>query len=230
MQLYTYAFLLGLYFACKKHITVNTLQSIIAITGAMFLLYVFSAYDIYETLQKMLLSSSNNIHFIGYVVCVLLLFMLFVIVIKEFQKNSALIEKSLSLFSVLIVAQLVILISVFGFHLYVWMMFTNQANIAVSENNFERAGLSIIWGISSFIVMWLGMKKNNRTLRVIALCLFGITLVKLFLYDISNMSPGGKIAAFILLGVLLLIVSFMYQRLKKFLIDDAKELKNNDEN
>jgi hypothetical protein len=33
------------------------------------------------------------------------------------------------------------------------------------------------------------------------------------------MSPGGKIAAFTLLGVLLLVISFMYQRLKKILTD-----------
>ena len=33
-------------------------------------------------------------------------------------------------------------------------------------------------------------------------------------------SEGGKIAAFISLGVLLLIVSFMYQRLKKILLSD----------
>jgi hypothetical protein len=37
------------------------------------------------------------------------------------------------------------------------------------------------------------------------------------------MPPGGKIAAFILLGVLLLTVSFMYQRLKKIIIDDTEK-------
>ena len=42
------------------------------------------------------------------------------------------------------------------------------------------------------------------------------------LYDIRNIPPGGKFAAFILLGVLLLTVSFMYQRLKKIIIDDAE--------
>ena len=42
------------------------------------------------------------------------------------------------------------------------------------------------------------------------------------LYDIRNIPHGGKIAAFILLGVLLLTVSFMYQRLKKIIIDDAE--------
>ena len=36
----------------------------------------------------------------------------------------------------------------------------------------------------------------------------------------ATISEGGKIAAFISLGVLLLVVSFMYQRLKKLLLAD----------
>jgi uncharacterized membrane protein len=67
------------------------------------------------------------------------------------------------------------------------------------------------------------MKYSNRSLRITALILFGITLVKLFAYDIQNIPAGGKIAAFILLGVLLLVVSFMYQRLKKLIIDNAED-------
>jgi hypothetical protein len=37
------------------------------------------------------------------------------------------------------------------------------------------------------------------------------------------MPAGGKIAAFILLGVILLTVSFMYQRLRKLLIDNESQ-------
>ena len=69
-------------------------------------------------------------------------------------------------------------------------------------------------------MMWLGMKHTFKTLRIISLTLFTVTIIKLFFFDIQNIPPGGKIAAFILLGVLLLIVSFMYQRLKKMIIDD----------
>jgi uncharacterized membrane protein len=65
------------------------------------------------------------------------------------------------------------------------------------------------------------MHYGFKILRIIALVLFGITLLKLFAIDLKNISPGGKILAFILLGVLLLTVSFMYQRLKKLIIDDA---------
>jgi len=93
------------------------------------------------------------------------------------------------------------------------------------ENLYYKAGLSILWSICSFILMWLGMNYKFRTLRIISLSLFTVTLIKLFAYDLTKIPPGGKIAAFILLGVLLLTVSFMYQRLKKIIIDDEnKEL------
>ncbi|MBI3483088.1 MAG: DUF2339 domain-containing protein, partial [Bacteroidetes bacterium] len=77
-----------------------------------------------------------------------------------------------------------------------------------------------LWGLSSFILIAVGLKKKNKTLRIISLTMFLITLLKLFLIDIRGISEGGKIAAFISLGILLLIVSFMYQRLKKLLLAD----------
>jgi hypothetical protein len=44
----------------------------------------------------------------------------------------------------------------------------------------------------------------------------------LFTYDIRGISEGGKIAAFISLGVLLLIISFMYQKIRTLILaDDA---------
>ncbi|MBS1566030.1 MAG: DUF2339 domain-containing protein [Bacteroidetes bacterium] len=86
---------------------------------------------------------------------------------------------------------------------------------------FVKTGLPILWGLCSFAFMWLGMKYKVRQLRIISLTLFLITLVKLFAYDIRNIPVGGKIAAFFCLGVLLLVVSFMYQRLKRIIIEDG---------
>jgi len=83
--------------------------------------------------------------------------------------------------------------------------------------------LPILWGLCSFAFMWLGMRHKFRPLRIVSLTLFSITLVKLFVYDIRNIPAGGKIAAFFCLGVLLLVVSFMYQRLKRIIIEDAKK-------
>lgn len=86
-----------------------------------------------------------------------------------------------------------------------------------------RAGLPILWGLCSFIFMWMGMRYKFRPLRIISLALFSVTLLKLFLYDIQDIPVAGKIAAFFCLGVILLIVSFMYQRLKKIIIEDEEK-------
>jgi uncharacterized membrane protein len=89
-----------------------------------------------------------------------------------------------------------------------------------------KTGLPVLWGISSFVLMWLGMRYKARALRIISLTLFTITLVKLFVYDIENIPAGGKIAAFFCLGVLLLIISFMYQKVKYIITDDESKPKD----
>ena len=83
-----------------------------------------------------------------------------------------------------------------------------------------KVGFPILWGVSSFVLMVLGMKFKIKTLRIISLTIFGVALLKMFIFDIQEMSEGGKIAAFISLGVLLLIISFMYQKLKKILTEE----------
>lgn len=87
----------------------------------------------------------------------------------------------------------------------------------------NKVALPIIWSICSLLLMLLGMRHRIKTLRIISLALFSLTILKLFVYDISNVGQGGKIAAFIILGVILLIVSFMYQKIKGLFVDnDAK--------
>jgi len=87
----------------------------------------------------------------------------------------------------------------------------------------RRAGYPILWGVGSFLFMWYGMRQRMRMVRVIALALFAVTLLKLFLIDLRALSEGGRVAAFILLGGLLLVVSFMYQKLKALLQEDAPD-------
>jgi uncharacterized membrane protein len=94
---------------------------------------------------------------------------------------------------------------------------TEESQYHILRQN-HKIGYPILWGIASFILIAAGLRMKLRHLRIISLTLFLITLVKLFLVDIRGISEGGKIAAFISLGVLLLIVSFMYQRLKKLLL------------
>ena len=85
----------------------------------------------------------------------------------------------------------------------------------------HKIGFPILWGVSAFLLIAIGLKKKIKALRIISLVLLLVTLVKLFFVDLRGISEGGKIAAFISLGILLLVVSFMYQRLKKLLLEDG---------
>jgi len=105
-------------------------------------------------------------------------------------------------------------------------LFFSAANgVDLIQTVYIKTGLPVLWGVSSFILMWVGMRKKLRTLRIISLTLFLITLIKLFLFDINNIPVAGKIIAFFCLGVLLLIISFMYQKVKKIIVDDEAKKK-----
>jgi len=115
-------------------------------------------------------------------------------------------------------AAIILFISLDAGHLYTYLF--GGGNEIAAKAQYGRAAMTILWGLCSFTLMGIGMRQRVRTLRIISLSLFLLALLKLFFYDLNGVSEGGKIAAFILLGALLLTVSFMYQRLKKLLIDD----------
>ncbi|HMJ71056.1 MAG TPA: DUF2339 domain-containing protein [Cyclobacteriaceae bacterium] len=107
----------------------------------------------------------------------------------------------------------------------VLLLVGNETNMEHVFTQNHKIGFPILWGITSFLLIAIGLKWKLRHLRIISMTLFLVTLVKLFAVDIRGISEGGKIAAFISLGILLLTVSFMYQRLKKLLLtEDPSEV------
>lgn len=92
-----------------------------------------------------------------------------------------------------------------------------------------KIGYPIVWGLFSFVFLIIGIKKQWKNLRIIALSLLGITILKLFLYDIRSASETGKIIAFIILGVVILVISFVYQKVKKLVVDDASNSNSHEE-
>ncbi|MBO7606845.1 MAG: DUF2339 domain-containing protein [Paludibacteraceae bacterium] len=88
---------------------------------------------------------------------------------------------------------------------------------------------SITMGVIGFIQMCLGMKLHMKIMRIISLCTFGLVLGKLIAVDLWSMPSLGKIITFVLLGLLLLILSFLYQKLKNVLFQDETEEKVEDQ-
>lgn len=86
-----------------------------------------------------------------------------------------------------------------------------------------NAGFSIALGIAGFIQMALGMRLHLKILRLTSLGTFAIVLFKLGAIDLWLLPTVGKIVIFILLGVILLVLSFLYQKLKNALFDDSPD-------
>jgi uncharacterized membrane protein len=71
---------------------------------------------------------------------------------------------------------------------------------------------SAVWMIYGAALMWLGFARRSSFLRWQALLLIAGTVLKVFVFDTSHLERIFRIASFIALGVLLLAVSFAYQR------------------
>ena len=79
----------------------------------------------------------------------------------------------------------------------------------------------VVWAMTALVFMIVGMRFKLKTLRIASLVVFSITIAKLFLYDLQG-NATGKIVSFIVLGIILLVISFLYQKLKFIIQDDSQ--------
>ncbi len=92
----------------------------------------------------------------------------------------------------------------------------NQWNAAYI--NFHRVEIardftySALWMAYGAMLMIVGFLRRSALVRWQALLLIAATIVKVFVYDVSQLDKGYRIVSFVVLGVLLLAISFVYQR------------------
>lgn len=94
-------------------------------------------------------------------------------------------------------------------------------DIAGSSESY-KLGLSILWGVYSLFLIALGIWKKKKHLRILAIAIFAVTLIKLFFYDISHLDTIAKTVVFVSLGILLLIISFLYNKYKLIIADEVE--------
>jgi uncharacterized membrane protein len=87
----------------------------------------------------------------------------------------------------------------------------------------SKLGLSILWGFYALFLIALGIKQGKKHLRIAAMVLFAVTLFKLFLYDIADLPTISKTILFVTLGILLLIISFLYNKYRYFIFKDGAD-------
>lgn len=85
-----------------------------------------------------------------------------------------------------------------------------------------KLGLTILWGGYAILLVVLGIFKRKKYQRISGIILVGFTLLKLFFYDTTHLDTLHKTIVFVLLGILLLVASFLYNKYTKEIEGEQK--------
>lgn len=72
----------------------------------------------------------------------------------------------------------------------------------------------MLWAIYALVLITVGIWQRRKLDRLFGIGLLAATLIKLYVYDLRDLSTGPKIILFIALGLLLLVIAFLYQKFK----------------
>jgi hypothetical protein len=79
----------------------------------------------------------------------------------------------------------------------------------------SQVGLSVLWTVYAAAAVAWGFLRAAPAVRYAGLALFGLTVFKVFLVDLSAVRTAYRILSFLILGVVLLLVSLLYQKARK---------------
>ena len=102
-------------------------------------------------------------------------------------------------------------------HSYVLMISHDIPHSYEVSEHFNILYLPIIWTILASIFIYTGLKKDIQEYNKIGFALISLMVLKLYGYDVWQMDNISRISAFIALGIILLLSSFAFQRLKNMI-------------
>lgn len=192
------------------NLSLNTLGLIVFLTLGFVVLGQLTNHYLYPNNSEYYVSSSFyiGVRYVSYSLIVLLLISKLIYLKQSFMQ---IIPRLL-----FIIFDLVLLIAVIWILSQELMTWLNIAHV----NQSDKLGLSILWGIYSLVVIILGIWKKKKHFRIGSMIFFGITLIKLFFYDLVHLNTISKTIVFVALGVLLLIISFLYNKYKHLITDE----------
>ncbi len=108
------------------------------------------------------------------------------------------------------------LIAGFAWFFISWDLYNYYS--AFDQVNQRNLSLSLWWLVYATLLLGASVTHVLKPLRKVGLLLFGLVIIKVFLYDVQSLDMVYRIISFISLGVILLVVSFIYQHNKEKII------------
>ncbi|WP_027378425.1 DUF2339 domain-containing protein [Chryseobacterium daeguense] len=129
----------------------------------------------------------------------------------------------------LVSAALITAVSSELYHIYLLLNVDTIREIAKLGKHFRILYLPIIWAILASIFIYKGLKSDNAEYNKIGFVLIAVMILKLYTYDVWEMDNVSRIIAFIILGIILLLSSFLFQRLKNIIRNLVEKKEENPE-
>ena len=76
----------------------------------------------------------------------------------------------------------------------------------------EGLALSLLWAVYGGVLIAIGIGRRYAPIRYAAIVLIGLTVLKVFLVDLSGLEGIYRVLGLLAVGAVLLIISFLYQR------------------
>lgn len=83
-----------------------------------------------------------------------------------------------------------------------------------------QVSLSVLWSVYASVLIGAGIFRRLQAARIFGILLLGLTVLKVFLMDLSELRTLYRIFSFIVLGLLLLVVAYCYNRFKHLIFGE----------
>lgn len=108
-----------------------------------------------------------------------------------------------------------------GGHALVMLLLTLEAadrfHLEGAQEHMRQLSYSLIWAVYAIGMVVGGFLRRYRPVRLMALAVLVGTIVKVFVFDLSFLENPYRILSFLVLGAILVAVSFLYQRYRHVL-------------
>ena len=104
----------------------------------------------------------------------------------------------------------------------VWLFYDMSDGIEAKESILEtnnQFGYPILWALLSIAAISLGLRYKIKEVRLFALILFVVLLLKFFLWDFWHMGRVEGIITFVIIGAILLRIGWQYNRIRKLVME-----------
>ena len=80
----------------------------------------------------------------------------------------------------------------------------------VIESSTAQVSYAILWSVTGIILMLISKRKGSALIWKFAAATFGLTVIKLFLIDLSGTDTVARILSFLAVGIIMLVIGYFF--------------------